>query len=244
VREEDKEEIVRLIQEASEPLPEKEPSTRPEKPPRKPRARKKPGVAAPQAVTITGNGNNVAGRDINHTHIRVTSKTTKVEVPLPPNSIGGNPLLRQRIEYLFKQINEYRYERLGKKYRFGAIHGELAKEFGLKSKDWKQMWLWPEARADAVIKFLEDKRDNTQQGRIEKAATREGYRHTRPHLFRIEKECLDKLEWDGTSDEVRDMRYRLIGKASRAEMSYDELARWVAYLQGEVKRFHGEWAGK
>jgi hypothetical protein len=207
--------------------------------PKKPKAPRR-SQPKPPTIAVNGNGNQVAGGNINNTHIRVTGRAAKIEIPLPPGSIGANPLLRQRIDNLFKQINEYRYERLGKKYRFGTIHGELAKAFDLKAKDWKQMWLWPEARADDVIKWLEDKRDNTQQGRIEKAARREGYRHTRPHLFRIEKECLEKLDWDGSSDEVRAMRYRLIGKASRADMSYDELARWVAYLQGEVKRFHEE----
>lgn len=88
--------------------------------------------------------------------------------------------------------------------------------------------------------FLESKRDNTQQGRVNKAASSPVYKHTRGHLFRLEKEALDKLDWDGSSVSVRDMRLRLIGKSSRSEMSYNEFSNWVAYLEGEVKRAHGE----
>ncbi|SMF94338.1 hypothetical protein SAMN02949497_1648 [Methylomagnum ishizawai] len=235
MKEEDKEAIARLIQETSESaLPANEPSAKP----KAPRSRKK----KEPVIAVNGNGNQVAGGDINNTtHIRVAgSSRPKIEVLPPPGSIGANPLLRVRIDDLFKQINDFRHKRLGKSFRFSGIHGDLAKAFGLKSKEWRQIWLWQESRADEVIAWLEAKRDNTQQGRIEKAARGEGYRHTRPHLFRIEKECLEKLGWDGSSPEVRAMRYRMIGKESRADMSYNELARWVAYVQEEVKRFHGE----
>lgn len=158
----------------------------------------------------------------------------------PPGSIGANPLLKSRIIKIFKKINEFRAERLGSKYKYGAIHGDLARHFGLKAKEWTDIWLWPDSRADEVISFLEDKRDNTLQGRVNKAASRAGYKHTRGHLFRLEGEALAKLEWDGSSDTVRELRYRLVGKTSRSDMTDNEFANWVAHLEGEVRRAHGE----
>lgn len=234
--EEKKSKVVSLIQGATEPIEE---SVKPKRAPRS-----KPAQTAGNAVNISGSNNSIAqvgnGNTYNdHKTVIQTLKTT-LEVAPPPGSIGANPLLRSRIDKLFKAINKFRAERLGDKYKYGALYGEMARHFGLKAKEWTDMWLWPESRADEVIHFLEDKRDNTQQGRVNKAASRPGYKHTRGHLFRLEKEALAKLEWDGNSDAVRELRYRLIGKSSRSDMSDNEFANWVAHLEGEVRRAHEE----
>lgn len=189
--------------------------------------------------SISGNGNTQIAGNIGKLTVRAP-KAPKVEITPAPGTIGANHFLRDRIEDLIKKINQKRYERLGDKFKFGAIYGDLARAFGLKAADWKALWLWPESRADELIRWLEEKRDNTQPGRIEKAARREGYRHTRGHLFRIEQECLDRLELDADSVAVKDARWRVTGKRSRKDMSDNELRNWVAFLEREVARAHGE----
>lgn len=225
-----------MLKSGSEPIAD---AAKPKRAPRR-----KAASPASNVVNIGGNNNSIAqvgnGNTYNdHKTVIQTLKTT-VEVAPPPGSIGAHPLLRSRIDKLFKAINKFRAERLGDKYKYGAIYGEMARHFGLKAKEWTDMWLWPESRADEVIHFLEDKRDNTRQARVNKASSRPGYKHTRPHLFRLEKEALAKLGWDDKSDAVRDLRYRLIGKSSRSDMMDNEFRNWVAHLEAEVRRVHGE----
>lgn len=114
----------------------------------------------------------------------------------------------------------------------------MAKAFGLKPVDWKNIWLWDESRAAEIIAWLESKRDNTQQGRIEKAAKGEGYKHTRGHLFDIEKDYLAQLGWD--DNVARPRRQLYTGKASRADMTDSEFRDWVGYLRREVEAMYGE----
>lgn len=117
---------------------------------------------------------------------------------------------------------------------------ELARAFGLKAAEWKQIWLWPESRAPEIVAWLEAKRDNTQEGRIRKAVQRPGYMHTRGHLFRMGTEALSRLGLDGNSDEVCRQRQLLTGHESRSTMPDAAFANWVAHLEAEVRRAHGE----
>lgn len=229
--------------------PAEKPDTKPG--PAKPRARPAPaqtiegdnnvqaGGGKARRQSIKGNGNTQIGGDVQQLTIRA-QRAPKIEITPPAGTIGADPFLRPRIETLIKDINAKRYERLGKAFKFAALYGELARAFGLGAKDWKAIWLWPAARADEVIAWLESKRDNTQQGRIEKAARREGYRHTRGHLFRIEQECFDRLDLAADSDEVKTLRWRVTGKHSRKDMSDNEFRNWIAFLEEEVARAHGE----
>lgn len=166
------------------------------------------------------------------------SRSPKIELAPAPGSIGANPALRLRIDGLLKEVEQYRYERIGKGYRFGTVYGELAKAFGLKASEWKNIWLQDEAVATEVIAWLEAKRDNTIQGRIKKAAKGEGYQHTRGHLFRIESDYLAQLGWDDR--QARDRRQLIAGAASRKDLSDNEFRNWVGYLRREVERMYDE----
>lgn len=187
--------------------------------------------------SIKGNGNVQISGAMHKLTVR-TNKSPKIELTPPHDSIGANATLRLRIEGLIKQINDYRYQRLGEKFKFGAIYGELAKAFGLKPADWKNVWLWDESRAPELISWLEVKRDNTINGKIEKAASKEGYRHTRGHLFRLEKDYLAQLGWDESQSKSR--RMLMTGKNSRADMDDNEFRSWVGYLRQELKLMYGE----
>ncbi|NMG45944.1 hypothetical protein GPA22_19690 [Aromatoleum toluvorans] len=187
--------------------------------------------------SIKGNGNVQVAGTVGSMTIR-TTKGPKIEMTAPAGSLGANPAFRARIEGLLKQINDYRYQRLGKAFKFGALYGDLAKAFDLDPKNWKAIWLFDESRAAEVIPWLEAKLDSTQQGRLEKAARREGYAHTRGHLFRIEKDFLEQLGWD--DDYAKQRRQLVTGKTSRADMKDVEFRRWVDYLRRELESMYGE----
>ena len=71
---------------------------------------------------ITGNGNVQIAGTVQQVTVRA-GRTPKIELTPPQHSIGANAVLRLRIEGLFKQINEYRHQRLGKNFKFGLFMG-------------------------------------------------------------------------------------------------------------------------
>lgn len=195
------------------------------------------GGGAVKKQSIKGSGNVQIGGGVGSMTIR-TTKGPKIELAPAPGSIGANPTLRLRIESLIKQTEEYRYQRLGKSYKFGSLHGDLARSLGYKSSDWRNIWLEDESSAPQIIAWLEEKRDNTQQGRIEKAAKRPGFNHTRGQLFRQEGDYLKQLDWDDGL--AKERRHLVTGKSSRADMSDQEFRSWVGYLRRETEKMYGE----
>lgn len=187
--------------------------------------------------SIKGNGNVQIGGGVGNMTIR-TSKGPKIEITAPVGSLGANPAFRARIEGLLKQINDYRYQRLGKAFKFGALYGDLAKAFDIDPKNWKAIWMLDESIAAEVIPWLEAKLDSTQQGRLEKAARREGYAHTRGHMFRIETDYLEQLGWDDAY--AKQQRQLVTGKTSRADMKDVEFRHWVDYLRRKLESLYGE----
>lgn len=246
---EDKREKLQKILAFAVPLSDQ---SRPESSP-KAQSRRKSPTAASQAIdgdqnvqtgggnvkrqTIKGNGNVQVGGSVSSINVRSGGRV-KIELTPALGSIGANAALRARIEGLLKEINDARYERIGATYKFAALYGSLAKAFGLKSAEWKNIWLWHEFRAPEVIAWLEGARDNTQAGRIKKAAKGAGYKHTRPHLFRLEGDYLGQL---GMSDEdALATRQLITGKSSRKDMTDNEFSNWVGYLARKVELMYGE----
>jgi hypothetical protein len=74
--------------------------------------------------SIKGNGNVQVAGSVGNMTIR-TVKGPKIEMTAPFGSIGANPAFRARIEGLIKQINDYRYQRLGKAFKFAAVVFDL-----------------------------------------------------------------------------------------------------------------------
>lgn len=196
---------------------------------------KQPQQAVKQ--TISGQGNVVVVGNNNRV-TQHTNTTTKLKVEPPPGSIGAHGALRLRINDLIREIQEHRRARFGAEFKHGSVQGIAAMALGLKNTEWAQVWLWDVSRAPDVIEALERARNNTMQGRINKAARRPGYKHSRGHLFRIEKEHLEKLEW--SDEQARGERRLVMGVESRSHMSDNDLANWVAHLDGLVRRLHGE----
>lgn len=179
-------------------------------------------------IQISGSGHSIK--------INTDNKETPQAAPLPAHSIGNNSALRIRIENLIKDIISYRYKRYGKNYKGGAVYGQLATAFGLRK--WNEILLWDESRAPEVISWLESKRNNTQQGKIEKAATRSGYQHSRGHLHALEKKYLTQTGWG--EPEYRSRLALVTGREKRRDLSDNELRNWISYIERYLDRFYDE----
>ena len=186
---------------------------------------------------ISGHGNVGVVGDNNQVTQNINTTTT-LKVEPPPGTIGAHAALRRRITDLIREIEEQRRARLGAQFKYGSVQGIAAEALGLKKSQWQQVWLWDASRAPEVIEVLERARDNTTQGRINKAARRQDYGHTRGHLFRLEKDYLAQLGWG--DEKAREERLLMTGETSRAHMSDAQFGNWVAHLNVTVRRMYGE----
>ena len=98
------------------------------------------------------------------------------------------------------------------------------------------IWTWPKECAPEIIQYLEDKYSSTIQGKIEKAASKKGYLHTRPQLYKKEKELLEHLGLDMNSPEVRELLDSFFGVTSHTKISHLEHWHFVNYLEGLIKK--------
>lgn len=184
--------------------------------------------------TATGNGNTqVAG---NFTQNIYGKSEVKVTVSPPDDTIGGNALLRDRVQTLIDELGMRRKERFGDK-AFVVMLNNFKRDFKIsKNKRWTCIWLWPQNRADEIIQYFEEKLGNTIRGRVETAAARPGYRHTRRQLFAKERKILDELGLSSDDQVLRNCMKRLFGVISRRDMSDEQLANWVAFLDQEAEK--------
>ena len=192
-------------------------------------SRKRPKTRISQS--ITGDGNvQVAG------DYKVTAKKAPdIKVMPPPESIGADPLLTQRITTLFNKIGEEREKRFGKR-AYSVMYSKFKKDFGIKNNRYTIIWTWPKEFAPAIIPYLENKYNNTIQGKTEKAASKKGYPHTRPQLYKKEKELLEHLDLGMGSPEVRQLLKSFFGVTSHTKISHLEHWQFVNYLEGLVNK--------
>ena len=196
------------------------------KPPRRPP--KKPEAAT--SMSIAGDGNvQVAGDFV------ITTKKPEKKILPPPDSIGADPLLKNRITTLFNKIGEAREKRFGKS-AYSVLYSKFKKGWGIKNNKWTIIWTWPKECAPAIIDYLEEKYSNTIQGRSEKAGGKKGYIHTRPYLYKKETELLEHFGMTMKSPEVRDLLKTSFGVISHAQLSHLEHWQLVCYLEGLVKK--------
>jgi len=184
---------------------------------------KKPAISQ----SITGNHNMQAGRDLNI----VTQKLPDIKILPPPESIGGNVFLKKTIQDLFGKIGEAR-SKMYPETAYSVMYQKFKKDFDIPSKKkWTEIWTWPADCADSIIQYLEGKYSNTIQGRIEKAAKKEGYLDTRPQLYKKEKELLSHFGLKPDSGEVRDQLFHLFRVRSHKDMTRLQHWFWVKHLE-------------
>jgi hypothetical protein len=181
-------------------------------------------------MTIIGNRNVQVAGDY------IVSEKQPIKNILPPaDSIGADPLLKQRITTLFNKIGEQREKRFGKR-AYSVLYSNFKRDWGIKNNKYTIIWTWPKECAPAIIEYLEDKYNNTIQGRIERAASMKGYIHTRPQLYRKEIELLEHLELNMKSQEVRMLLEAYFGASSHTQLSHLNHWQLVCYLEGLVKQ--------
>jgi transcriptional regulator with XRE-family HTH domain len=167
--------------------------------------------------------------------ITVKTKTGKIHVLPPINSIGADPLLKQNIQTLFNKIGEAREKRFGKS-AYPAMYNTFKRDFGIKNNPWTIIWTWPRECAYEIIAYLQFKYDNTIQGRMEKAANREDYIHSRPQLYRLEMEYLSHFELEMDSPEVKELLYNYFGVTSHKRLTHIQHWQLVKYLEAQVEK--------
>ena len=173
-----------------------------------------PGTNTNISQSISGNGNVQVAGDLNLN----TPKQPEIKILPPPESIGADLLLKQRIQLLYNKIGEQREKRFGKN-AYMVLARNFKRDFGIKNAKWTIIWGWPKNCAPAIISYLEDKYNNTIQGRLEKAASKKGYIHKRPYLYKLEKELLDHLGLDMKDAEFRQFMKMNFGVTSHAKLT-------------------------
>jgi hypothetical protein len=201
-------------------------------PPRKSAARAK----KTPTMSIVGDGNIQAGGNITQ-NFYSSSKKAGVVAP-PVGTIGANALLRDRIQTLIDELGMRRKERVGDN-AFSVMLKNFKLYFKIpKTKKWTCIWLWPESRAEEIIQYFDEKLGNTIKGRQERAASKPGYRQSRRQLFAQERKILDELGLDSDNPILRNCMKLYFGVSSRRDMTDEQLANWVAYLDQESERLY------
>ncbi|MCI5220911.1 MAG: hypothetical protein D3914_17370 [Candidatus Electrothrix sp. LOE2] len=120
------------------------------------------------------------------------------------------------------------------------MYRNFKKDFGIKEGKWTQIWEWPEGCAKDIIQYLDEKYSNTIAGRIEKAAKRSGYSHTRPYLYKKEREFLSQLDIEVESNFVKESLKKYFGSSSHKDLTSLQHWQWVCYLEKEVEKIYAE----
>jgi hypothetical protein len=163
--------------------------------------------------------------------------TTKPPVQIllpPPNSIGSDALLKQRIQTLFNKIGDEREKRFP-----GSGHAVLAKkfnsDFGIKNNKWTIIWTYPIECAPEIIQYLENKYANTVQRKKEKAWVKENYIPPRNILYAPESELLTHIGLTTKSIKVKDMLNNFFGVQSHTQLTPNQHWQFVKYLENIIK---------
>jgi hypothetical protein len=176
-----------------------------------------------------GNKNVQIVGDIYHT----SKPPNKIVLP-PPNSIGSDTLLKQRIQTLFNKIGEEREKRFP-----GSGYSVLAKnfksDFGIKNNKWTIIWTYPIECAQEITEYLESKYANTIQGRKENAWSKESYIPPRNIMYAKETELLLHLGLTTKSVEVKEMLNNFFGVQSHTKLSTNQHWQFVKYLENLIK---------
>lgn len=179
------------------------------------------------AQSISGNGN--------FQQVIITNNPPPVNILPPLNSIGNEPYLKQRIKELMNKIGDARVAR-GYENAHAVVAKQFKRYFKIENNKWTIIWDWPIECANDIISYLEGLYAKTIPGRIEKASKRDDYFHSRPILYKKEKELLAHFGLDLGSPQVKAWLMQFFGVESHKDLSHLQHWQWVKYLEGEVRR--------
>jgi len=205
------------------------------------------GLSAPGTTERVGRtvsqsmiGNNNVQIGILRGNISLPQKVKLAITRLPsPGTIGADSLLKQGIKDRFNKLGEEREKRFGKR-AYAAMYKIFKDDFGIKKKPWTDIWDWPEAAADVIIRYLEEKYANTIAGRIEGAIRKGSLLPSKGHLYKREKELLAQLDLEMSSSEVKASLKKYFGVDSHTKLDSLQHWQWVMYLEKVVRDNIGE----
>lgn len=201
------------------------------KPKKRGRRRKSSMFVSPEGVLQIAKGNKniqVAGDFYN-----TTKPPNKIILP-PPNSIGSDTLLKQRIQTLFNKIGEEREKRFpGTGY--SVLANKFKSDFGIKNNKWTIIWTYPVECASEIIEYLEAKYARTIQGKKENAWGKENYIPPRNILYAKESELLKQIGLSTKSLEVKNMLNKFFGVKSHTQLTTNQHWQFVKYLENIIK---------
>jgi hypothetical protein len=166
--------------------------------------------------------------------LNIKSPKGKINILPPPNSIGTNLLLKQRIQTLFNKIGDEREKRFpGTGY--SVLARKFKSDFGIKDNKWTIIWTYPIECATEIVEYLEYKYANTIRGKKEKAWGKRNYIPPRNILFAEESRLLAQLGLTTKSEEVKSMLNDFFGVNSHIELNSNQHWQFVKYLETVVK---------
>lgn len=182
---------------------------------------------------IVGDNNiNVSGKLEGGINVHTKTKKVNMNIQPPAGTIGANALLVDRIESLFNKLGLIREESFGKN-AYKVMYSNFKRDFSIpKHKSWTSYKLWPEIRGQEIIDYLNEKLENTKQGRIKNAFEKKG--HDQKYLLGETTRLHKMLGW--TEQDYRGKLHYRYEVTSRADLQPDQLADYVAYLKQEVDR--------
>lgn len=187
--------------------------------------------------SIKGSSNVQIGGGVGNMTIR-TTKGPKIEIAPAPDSIGANGILKEQVKEAFGKLGTEREKRFGKS-AYQVMYSTFKKDFSIpKELPWTIIWDWPSSRTGEILTYLEMKYGDTIGGKIERAAKKPGYTHTRGQLFAREKALLEHLDLKPSSPEVKDEMRRLFGTDTHKDLDPRQHANWVAHLERWIDRMY------
>lgn len=208
----------------SKVLPKKKKTTK-RKPP------KSKTFISKNGILQSAEGNN------NYQHIGDVYNTIKPpdkKILPPPNSIGSDLLLKQRIQTLFNKIGEERAKRFGPS-GYAVLSNNFKSTFGIKNNKWTIIWEYPIECAPDIIEYLEDKYSNTIQGRKEKAWNKKNYIPPRNIMYAKESELLSHLGFTTKSQEIKEMLNKFFGVQSHSKLTNNQHWQFIRYLENLIQ---------
>lgn len=212
---------------------------------RKPDNSDSPGLATPKNVfNVDHNSGNVIGSVAGN--VKITSKTTKVTMAPPPDTIGGrgdlvqiinegiNKLAQTRIKDWIKQ-GKYTGEEAARGPAYQVTEGGLKRHLGIRKKDnRKAITIIKEMnvnRFDEVMEYLRGKYANTATGRIKGSVRKPKSSTPFVELMQVETSLLKKMGLKADSPEVYAALERYYGVGSHKFLETYQHKNWITRLE-------------
>lgn len=183
---------------------------------------------------------------INITNKGTNKGKTSIKIPLPADSIGADSFILKAIADRIKKLADYRIKRLGKenpskdpKEISDSVYATIFKKFKIYFSITKQPYTiyktWHKNTAQEIIGYFDSLIDKTIQGKIEKAAKRPDYKHSRKHLLKQETQILKYFGLSTNSPEVYNKLYELFRVHSHKDLTDHQHWQWVKYLESRLE---------